>query len=362
MLAFFNPFSSKGKRMRALFKEAGRRGMTIDELSKTLTTQEISDIVDRATPGPDLTRWGLVPKADLVSTPSAGVPAVDGAVEAANGGDWKPAARLLADSLGQWDFHACAVDNLAEVAADDDAWLTAWRAECPDDAHTEVVDSAALITLAWQLRGTKQAAETSREQFADFRRVLAQAETAATAATRALPDDPTPWYTLVTIARGLGYDHARFDEIWQCLIERAPLHRRGHRSALQYWCAKWQGSHEKMLAFAEQAAASSPSLSMLVVRAAYEKQFEDRQVWQQQNVRDAVDATLRWLETDGADNVDLRDDLGWAALALVESGRGGEAIPIFQRLGTYAGGQPWSYAGLPAGMFHEYRVRACKAR
>lgn len=336
--------------------------MTIDELSKTLTLEELSEIVDRAKPAPDLSRWGLVPKADLITTPSAGIAAVDDAVDSAKAGDWKPAAQLMLDSLGQWDFRACAVDNLAEAAADDDAWLTAWRTERPDDPHPEVINAAALVTLAWQLRGTKRGNETTRQQFADFHRVLTQAETAANNATRLVPDDPTPWYTLVTIARGLTYDHTRFSEVWQALIERAPQHRRAHRSALQYWCQKWRGSHEQMFAFAEQAAASSPSHALLVIRAAYEKQFDDRKIWHQPNVRNALDTALHWLDTDGATNVDIRDDLGWSALGLVESNRGPEAIPIFQKLGPYAAGQPWSYSALPAGMFHDYRIRACKAR
>jgi hypothetical protein len=361
VLSSLNPFSSKGKRTRAILREAKRRGMTVEELRETLTLKELSDIIDNAVPRPELTRWGLVPPSELVDKPSTGVPVIDAATGAAAAGDWKPAAELLADSFGRWDFRACAVASLAGVAADDDGWLAAWRAAEPENQHTEVVDCAALTALAWQIRGTRRAEETPAEQFRGFRRTLERAETVANRATRVLPDDPTPWSTLVTVARGIGYDNARFDEVWQGLTERAPLHRRAHQSALQYRCAKWHGSHEQMFAFAEHAAGLSPALSMLVVQAAFEKDDDDAKVWHQPSVREALDTFLRWLETEGADNPDLRADLGWAALALVQSGRGAEAIPIFKQLGPHAGAMPWSLATVPSRMFHSYRVRACKA-
>lgn len=361
MLSSLNPFSSKGKRTRAILREAKRRGLTVEQLRETLTLKELSDILDGATPAPDLTPWGLPPREALRDNPSSGVPAIDAATDAAAAGDWKPATTLLTDSFGQWDFRASAVASLARVAADDESFLTAWRSADPDDKHADVVDCAALTALAWQVRGSMRGKETSAEQFTGFRRVLERAETAALRATELLPDDPTPWSTLVTIARGLGYDDAKFSALWQQLTERAPLHRRAHQSALQYWCAKWRGSHEQMFAFAEQAAASAPSLALLVVQAAYEKDGDDPKVWRQPNVRDALDIHLGWLEADGAGNVDARDDLGWSTLALVETGRAPEAIPIFKQLGTDAGGLPWMHSPIPTKMFNNYRIRACKA-
>jgi hypothetical protein len=360
ILKLLIPFNTDAKLKRALIREAWRRDMTIDEFSDTVTAKELSDIVERVTPSPDLTPWGLVPQAALVDEPSTGIPPIDSAADAAASGVWKPAAALLADSYRQWDYRAGAVMSLARVAANEDEWLAAWRAAEPDNAHIDVVDCAALTQLAWQLRGTKRAAETSAEQVADFHRVLVRAEAAANRATRLLPDDPTAWFTLLIIARGRGYDRARFDEVWQGLTERAPLHRRAHSSALQYRCAKWCGSHEQMFDFAERAATLSPSLSLLVVQVASEKEADDPKVWQQSKVRDAVDTFVNWLGTNGPDTVDLRDDLGWAALGLVKIGRGAEAIPLFQRLGPHAGGLPWSYAYNPIGMFNDYRIEACK--
>jgi hypothetical protein len=78
-------------------------------------------------------------------------------------------------------------------------------------------------------------------------------------------------------------------------------------------------------------------------------------------VRTAVDTLLPWLDGDGADNVDVLTDLGWTAMALVKCDRAAEALPLFRRLGTYAGGSPWTYLAQPAASFHRYRVQACQA-
>lgn len=355
---YFN-FSHR-KARRAIIAEADARGVEVQDLRSILSVKELAEIIDNAKPHLDLALWGLAPRASLDDRPSTGVPAVEAAVSAAVVGDWQPAAELLVESYGDWDLRACAVQALAKAAANDDGWLVAWRTARPDDGHAAVVDCAARTALAWQLRGGKRVRETTAKQFDDFNRVLTDAEAAAEQATLAMPDDPTPWATLVTIARGRSYDHAEFDRVWQGLVERAPLHRRGHQSALQYWCAKWSGSDERMFEFAEQAAKRSPSLNVLVLQAAREMMPDAPRVWRQPNVRDALDVLLRWLTTDGADSVDVRDDLGWAAMALVENNRGVEAVKLFQRLGSYAGGAPWRDFASPAMKFNDCRVRACK--
>lgn len=356
------PFSAQRRKQRlALEAEADRRGVPVEELPNILSRKELWTLVSNAAPKLDLSAWGLPATATLDDRPSSGVPAVEAAVAAAAGGEWEPAAEVLAESYGDWDLRARAVEALAAVAANDDGWLVTWQAARPDDGHAAVVDCAARTALAWQLRGKASAANTTAKQVEDFRRVLTDAETAAKRAVSALPDDPTPWATMLEIARGLAYDHAEFDRVWQELVQRAPLHRRGHEAALEYWSARWQGSHERMFAFAQQAADQSPSLSTLVLRAAQDTSVSDAKVWRRPAVRAALDILLEWLETDGANSVNARDDLGFAAVALVENERGADAVRMFRRLGTYAGGAPWcEWWSIPVAGFNGYRVRACK--
>lgn len=353
-------FNRKNRAMlRAVKEEAARRGMSVDQYMDSLTLEEQVALVERVTPSTDLTRWGLVPREQLVTEYTTGIPAIEAAVAAARSGDWQPAASLLASTFGDWDLRSRAVISLGEVAADDDRWLVAWRAARPSDGHAVVVNAEALVFRAWQLRGGMWAKDTSRTQFDGFFRVLPDAEVAARHAIAVMPDDPTPWATLATVLRGLQRGHDEFEPVWQGIVERAPLHRYGHSSALQYWCAKWVGSHERMFAFASAAVARSPALSVFGVQAAFECQ--DDSVWARPNVRHALDTLLQWLDTDGANSVNVRDDLGWAALALVESGRAAEALPLFRKLGTYAGGAPWSYWHSPGLTFDKYRVQACQA-
>jgi hypothetical protein len=340
---------------RYLAEEVKRRGVSVDEVTSSLTMAEVVDIVDRATPGRDLSKWGMVPRAQLTDQPRSGIAEIDAAVAAARRGEWLPAAELMAGSYGDWDYRATAVNLLAELAADDDGWLTAWRTARPDDQHVAPVDCAALTILAWKLRGSGRAKDVTSERAEHFHRVLARAEVVALAATEALPGDPTPWATLAAIARGRSYDHAAFDRVWQGVVERAPLHRYGHTMALQYWTAKWCGSAERMWEFAQEAAAKSPSLAVVMLQAAWEEG------WGRPTTRDALETHLRWLATDGATGVHLLNDLGWAAYGLAKVGRKAEAVPYFRRLGDYAGGAPWSLMARPTYFFNESRVKACKA-
>jgi hypothetical protein len=346
---------------RALMAEATRRGVPVDHLLDVLTLEEKIELVESARPQLDLTPWGMMPRSALTDQRSSGIPSVEAAVAAAWVGEWRPAAEVVAESYGEWDYRAAAVYWLSEAATDNGVWLDKWLTARPDDRHAAAVACEAALTRAWRLRGERLAEDTTTEQFARFHRALPAAEAAAKHATRILPGDPTPWHTLINIGLGLDYGHGEFDRVWQNLVERAPLHRTGHESALQYWCAKWYGSHERMFAFAERAAEQSPSLSVLLVQAAFEKHFDDESVWRQSIVQQALDVLVHWLRTDGADSIRVREDLGWAAMALVDSGRGAEAVPLFQRLGSYAGGSPWRMAPSPAHLFHSYRVRACEA-
>nr|BFF23755.1 hypothetical protein GCM10025732_17200 [Glycomyces mayteni] len=170
--------------------------------------------------------------------------------------------------------------------------------------------------------------ETTPEQHEAFYRTVARTEAAAQHAAQAAPEDPTPWFTLVVLARARGYDPETFTGIWSELQARDPLHRAGHEFALMYWSPEGNGSYDPPFAFAERAAAAHPSLAFLTVQAAYDYEDVDEHVWKDARVQHAVDAVLRHLGTrEGAAGPYANADRGWAAYGLVNSGRGPEAIP-----------------------------------
>ncbi len=330
-----------------LMREASRLGVDVDDLPLDVVAAALRH--RKADPA----RHGLVPDAALTTKPAPD-PELDHATAAAKAGQWEPAAWLIARTWLDWDRRAVVVDHFGALAAHDDIWLAAWRAARPDDGDLAVVHADSLVSLAWKIRGSAYAHETSRGQAGGFRLVLGQAEEAAWDATRRMPDDPTPWVTLITLARGLSYDHDAFGRLWNGLVERAPHHLGGHVQALQYWCRKWHGSHEQMNAFADRAAASSPTLVRLPFYAAMEMDGPDGAEWRSLSVQRSIATMLAQPNL-------TNDDRGWLAYALTQSKRYDEAVEQFRVLGTDASGSPWtSWDDDAKLMFAETRAKACR--
>lgn len=368
---------TKTRVLAAMRKEARRRGLSVTKYMGAADPRELIALIKEVDPtvNPaeivpglpdippvDVTRWDLPPESALSTDLSRSVPLVGAAVAAARSGDWRPAAHLLSRSHGDWAMRAVAVHALGETAADDGTWLRSWRAAVGEDRHLAVVDAQGLLWLAWKLRGNRP--ETTPERQGAFVQTLLRSEAAARRAIELAPEDPTPWCTLVTLARGLGYDAESFAEVWRGLRSRDPLHRSGHEFALMYMSPEdGPGSYDPVFAFAERAAAASPTLVFLVVKAAYD--YEDRyeEIWGQERVHRALDAMLGWLSTPaGGGGVHAVSDLSWAAYGLVSSGRGAEAVPLFARLGTDASSRPWEDFGPDAiAVFDSFRRRACAA-
>lgn len=344
----------KTARVLGLMRLASRQGVDMDDLPAHVIVEKLHGRVDHA-------RWGLVAPEDVTTDVPVGGPELALACAAAAEGRWEPAAELLESAGNDWDLRAEIVDGLADVAAEDGTWLERWSQARPDSGDLAAVYAHALVMIAWKARGTARAAQTSRQQFEDFHRLLHKARHAAHAAATASPDDPMPWVTLVMLARGLSYSHEEFGQVWDELVARAPLHRMGHGQAMQYWCKKWSGSHELMCDFATRAAAASPSFASLVLRAVHEMGDDEPDSFRSRMALDALDALLPWLAGVGADTMWLRSDRGWAILALMANKRYAEAIDHFRVIGHRADGTPWSLVPKPAQFFLEARVEACKA-
>jgi hypothetical protein len=255
----------------------------------------------------------------------------------------------------------------SDLAAEDDTWLQAWRRERPGDPQAALLHAEALVMIAWTVRGGKRAQHVTREQFDGFHRVLGEAEAAAReAAALADPADPNALVSLARIARGLGWDHERFRALWADIVARDPHHTGAHLQALQYWCAKWRGSHELMHAFADAAASAAPAGSLLTALRleAYWEQFagtpEAAQGYGRPEVGAALDAALADLAAAPADHHRLADARGWAALLLHRHGRHAEAVEQFRALGASLP-LPWSQYEKPLAAFTGDRAAAVLA-
>ncbi|MFJ6618187.1 hypothetical protein ACIQOW_11535 [Kitasatospora sp. NPDC091335] len=307
---------------------------------------------------------GLVPAEDLVLDGEPG-PEEEAALAAAKAGDWRPAAAHLTGDV-RADVRWRRQRALAELAAEDDAWLLAWRAEHPQDPAAALLHADALVVLAWNIRSSARAQHVTREQFAAFHRVLGEAgEAAVEAAALAPAGDPNPWVAQVPVAMGLGWSNDRFRAHWAELTERDPHHWAAHNRALQYWCAKWHGSHELMHGFIDGAIAAAPAGSLLAPMKleAYFEQFgqdgERLSAWKRPEVGAALDAALADLAAADPEHPRIRTARGWLAYTLTLAGRPAEALEQYQALGRYVP-QPFSYLGDPRQSFVDLRVKAAK--
>jgi hypothetical protein len=316
------------------------------------------------TAGMDVAAYGLLPREELDASeygPTA--PEVADATLAAREGDWRPGAALLAAAGQDWDRRWYLLTSLAHVAAEEEAWLHAWRTAQPDHPDAAAVHAQTLLYRAWRVRGDGYAKETSADRLARFQQLLQAAVEAARTAAALAPHDPSPWITMVTAARGLVLPHEEFRHLWAELTSRAPHHFYAHQHALQYWSAKWCGSDRLAHRFAQEAAASAPPqslLSVLPLEAAFERALQGPGPVplagrHSKSELDAVRAALAAVPADDPRVPLVRHRL---AAALTLAGKGAEALEHFRLLEPWVGGEPWTYHANPVAMYDRARALA----
>ncbi|MFG2696182.1 hypothetical protein [Kitasatospora sp. NPDC048407] len=302
---------------------------------------------------------GLVPGDELILDPGLAGPDVDAALAALEAGDWHPVADLLAAAAGDHDRRRGLMRRFAEPAAENDAWLLAWRAEQPDNADAAILAQDSLVVLAWNVRTSQRAAAVTSERWAAFRKVLGDAEAAAAEAVRlADPADPLPFVAQIPLAMGQSWDNERFRALWQEIVSRDPHNFSAHTGALQYWCAKWKGSHEEMHAFVDAAVAAAPKGSLLsaLKLEAYFEQFEgNKEPYTAPEVQAAVAAVLADLELADPDDRHRRYAHGWLVWVLAQAGRPADAMPHLRALGPIVP-EPWTYWADPVDRFVTRRI------
>ncbi|MDX3536092.1 hypothetical protein PV721_17270 [Streptomyces sp. MB09-01] len=300
---------------------------------------------------------GFVAEDDLDTENPAPVPPERAAALAAvRSGDWEAGAAYIEAAGQNWQERMERVRPLAEAAAEDDAWLLAWRAARPTDPTAALVNADTAIMVAWNVRGGQSGSRTTQEQFRLFRDLLVKAQEAAHEAQRlADPADPTPYIVEQPIGQGLGYSHERYRELWDQVVGRAPKVLWSHVSGLQYWCQKWRGSHELALAFArESAAAGRPGdlLTLLPLIAYFEQETHEEDLaaetyFKEPEIVAAVDAALLDLAAAGDEHPGAPRLRHMLAYLLFWQDRDEQAVEQFRHIDGYIGALPWTYAGEP---------------
>jgi hypothetical protein len=184
---------------------------------------------------------------------------------AADRGEWRPAADLLASSVDH-DVRYARITALAIHGLRRSRWLESWLRARPTDPNAHALNAMLAVRRAWELRGP----DWEPLNLQAFLAALEEAEEITRGAIDNDPTDPSPRAVLVEMARGQQIDVTELEARTRALYAIAPHHQGGHEAELQYRTLKWCGSTEDMFANARAASAAAPrgnALVLLIVTA-----------------------------------------------------------------------------------------------
>ncbi|MCS0634561.1 hypothetical protein NX801_02560 [Streptomyces sp. LP05-1] len=277
--------------------------------------------------------------------------------------EWRAAAQLLAGTPKEGELRWQRVQAFAGAASLElrdrpgagGAWLRAWRAEAPKDAGGAAVHAEFLVQQAWR------SSSAGRD---DFRIILEEARTVCGEAALLAPGDPVPYIVELAVARGLGYGHEQFDQMWAKIIDRAPEHMGAHLAALHYWCEKWHGSRQDADRFAQSAAARAPRGSLLAALPLFAlwEHLDDitmvRDFYRTAVVSKAMDGALHAVHSARPDDPMLAHVRHLLVHFLVGAERWAEAMHQLVRVDGHVGALPWTLSEDPAARYAIYRALA----
>ncbi|MFC7218970.1 hypothetical protein ACFQLX_12450 [Streptomyces polyrhachis] len=241
-----------------------------------------------------------------------------------------------------------------------------WPLDELQPADAALLRARLALARAWEIRTGDRARNVSDEQFRSFHTLLVDAVALIEEAVRHNPGDPVPWTIALAQAMGIGAERQTFEGYLARALEADPLNWAAHTSAVQYLGKKWYGSHEEMLAFAEEAAERAPAGSVLrglPVAALSELVLDE-------SLRDRSDAEEKYgpiahsrvlAAISAAQEVSaafepgdhragaVRNHLAWALIR--EGGRDQEVLEAFRAIGADARTFPWGYLGAAGSTF-----------
>jgi hypothetical protein len=279
-------------------------------------------------------------------------------------GRWDPARDLLEDSRRNWDRRSHRVRVLADAAAGT-SWVERWQSM--DQHNPEAAVLRGQIEVVRALRAHAAAPDGGRP------RALREAEEHCRRAVALTPQDPTPWISLIALARVQGVGRDEFWQRWQGLRERDEWSRDGHHQTLIYLFAAWQGSQADMYDYAYWLAGEAPAGSPLAILplVAHAESFRVRQAdgrdeapsglnlhWTQPQVGVDLDAALNtWFRKSNLRHAQAKADLNYLAHALIYADRAEDARPVMRAIDTHATQLPWVYTGAAESTFAYWRNR-----
>ncbi|OXY90976.1 hypothetical protein [Streptomyces diastatochromogenes] len=284
-------------------------------------------------------------------------------------GRWQGLRDLLWVTGDDWTLRGHRVRQLAQACAGSST-VESWLAAEPGNADAQVLRAATETARAFHL-----AISAGRGVPIDRDRIDT-AVLASLRAAEACPEDPTPWVSLISVARlyPTGVRRQELARWWDELHRRDPYSVEGHLQVLHYYSARWHGTHGLMYDFARDAAGVAPPGCPLPVLVQYARVEEYRYVldgahgqrgsvslgqhWDHDGAVNDVRRTWeRWVRGRPDSNpapTELRD-LNHLAHAACLAGTADVAGSLLRLLGRRATRTPWSYTGDPVQQLTKWR-------
>ncbi|WP_210594225.1 hypothetical protein [Streptomyces sp. GESEQ-35] len=284
-------------------------------------------------------------------------------------GRWQGLRELLRATGPDWLVRGHRVRQLAQACAGSST-VESWLAAEPRSADALVLRAATETTRAFNL------AITAGRGVPIDRRRIDGSVTACLDAAEAYPEDPTPWISLISVARlyPSGVRRQELARWWDELHRRDPYSVEGHLQVLHYYSSRWHGTHGLMYDFARDAAGVAPPGCALPVLVQYARVEEFRyaldaakgrhtamglgQHWDHDGaVSDVRRTWQRWImgRTDSTIAPGELRDFNYLAHAACLADQSDIAAPLLRMLDCRATRTPWSYTGDPQQQILKWR-------
>lgn len=282
-------------------------------------------------------------------------------------GRWQGLRELLRTTGASWIARGHRVRALAQACANTST-VESWVAAEPRSGDALVLRAATETARAFNL-----AIAAGRGAPIDQNRID-HAAMACFQASEAFPADPTPWISLISVARLYpgGVRRQELSRWWDELYARDAYNVEGHLQVLHYYSARWHGSNGLMYDFARDAAGVAPPGSALPVLVQYARVEEYRhrveesrhgslgmgQHWTGDGATGDVRRTWQGWITARAEGpiapAELRD-LNYLTHAACYSGLSDISASLFPLLDGIATPTPWCYTGDPEKQLAKFR-------
>lgn len=256
-----------------------------------------------------------------------------------------------------------------QVAADDPELaqpLRGWCSAQPQSGLAAAAWGASLVTQAWSVRTGQRAANVSAEQFREFLTLLRAAEAQLHQAAALSPASPLPWLALLRSGRGMQISTYELRLRHEQAMRRNAPALDASLQLLQGLCAKWDGSHDEMFAFARGLSAAEPQGSPLhaVLAMAHIERGIDKDTSLEAYLP-TVASEIRGICQRSVDHPDFVDSTPDGAIArnimcFASSLSGDHELAQRQRaaIGGRLSSWPWNYVGAPGEVFRRVSLRA----